>query len=103
MRHHLRVVQHRSQVPLQITDRKPSTLYETLIFTTFTERRADGTVADRRNAIVQINWRIKSKQEILADKSALMLNPLGVEVLTLELKEDPTPAPADDKVDNPGG
>ena len=62
----VRVVQHRTQTPLRIPDRGNSTLYETLVFTTFTERKPDGQVVDRRNAIVQIGWRIKGKDEIAA-------------------------------------
>lgn len=93
----VRVVQHRTQTPLRIPDRSNATLYESLVFTTFTERKPDGTVADRRNAIVQIGWRIKGKDEISANKSALVANPLGLEILSLDLKEDPTPVPHDDK------
>ncbi|HJV61897.1 MAG TPA: VirB8/TrbF family protein [Albitalea sp.] len=93
----VRVVQHRTQAPLRIPDHANSTLYETLVFTTFTERKPDGTVADRRNAIVQMAWRIKGKDEIVSNKAALTANPLGIEILSLDLKEDPTPVPRDDK------
>ena len=93
----VRVVQHRTQTPLRIPEHADSTLYETLVFTTFTERKPDGTVADRRNAIVQMAWRIKGKDEIVANKAALIANPLGIEILSLDLKEDPTPVPRDDK------
>lgn len=94
----VRVIQHRMQTPLRIPDRANATLYESLVFTTFTERKPDGTVADRRNAIVQVAWRIKGKDEISANKAALIANPLGVEILSVDLKEDPTPVPRDDKL-----
>jgi hypothetical protein len=93
----VRVVQHRTQTPVHIPERADSTLYESLVFTTFTERKTDGTVLDRRNAIVQVGWRIKGKDEIGANKNALVANPLGLEILSLDLKEDPTPVPRDDK------
>lgn len=96
----VRVVQHRTQTPLRIPERADSTLYESLVFTTFIERKPDGTVVDRRNAIVQIAWRIKSKDEISANKSALIANPLGLEIISLDLKEDPTPVSRDDKAAN---
>jgi hypothetical protein len=93
----VRVVQHRTQTPTRIPERSDTTLYETLVFTTFTERKPDGTVADRRNAIVQVGWRIKGKEEISASKGALIANPLGLEILSLDLKEDPTPVPRDER------
>lgn len=96
----VRVVQHRTQTPLRIPDHASATMYESLVFTTFTERKPDGSVADRRNAIVQIAWRVKGKDEITANKSALIANPLGLEILSLDLKEDPTPVPRDEKPSN---
>lgn len=93
----VRVVQHRTATPLRIPERSDSKLYETLIFVTFTERKMDGTVLDRRNAIVQMGWRIKGKNEIVSNKNALVSNPLGLEVMSIELKEDPTPVAKDDK------
>ena len=59
-------------------------------------RKPDGTIADRRNAIVQIGWRIKGKDEIVANKAALVANPLGLEILSLDLKQDPTPVSMQD-------
>jgi hypothetical protein len=93
----VRVVQHRTQTPLQIAERADATLYESLVFATFTDRRADGTVIERRNAIVQVGWRLKSKGEIAANKNALVVNPIGIEVVAMDLKEDPTPVSKDDK------
>ena len=93
----VRVVQHRTDTPLHMPEHRTSTMYETLVFTTFTERKPDGSVADRRNAIVQMAWRIKGKDEVTANKAALIANPLGLEILSLDLKEDPTPVPRDDK------
>ena len=93
----VRVVQHRSQTPTRIPERSDTMLYETLVFATFTERKPDGSVADRRNAIVQVGWRIKGKDEISANKGALVANPLGLEIVSLDLKEDPTPVPRDER------
>lgn len=98
----VRVVQHRTQIPSTIPEQGRATLYETLVFTTFTERKPDGTVVDRRNAIVQMGWRIKGKDEIAANKGSLVANPLGLEILSLDLKEDPTPVPRDDKLAQTG-
>lgn len=93
----VRVVQHRTQTPLAIPDKADSTLYESLVFLTFSDRKLDGTVVERRNAIAQVGWRMRSKAEIVANKGLLMFNPLGMEVMSLDLKEDPTPLPKDDK------
>jgi hypothetical protein len=92
----VRVVQHRTRTPLRIPERSDSVLYDSMVFTTFTERKPDGSIADRRNAIVQISWRIKGKDEIAANKAALVANPLGLEILSLDLKEDPTPVSMED-------
>lgn len=92
----VRVVQHRSQIPLQLPDRPTSTLYQTLVFLTFSDRKLDGSVVARRNAIVQIDWRLKAKSEVVENKAGLVVNPLGIEVMAMELKEDPTPLPKDD-------
>jgi hypothetical protein len=97
----VRVVQHRSKTPMSIPDQPDTTLYESQVFITFTERRRDGTVIERSNAIVQVAWRLRSKGEISANKAALVFNPLGVEVMSMELKNDPTPVPKDDKAFGP--
>lgn len=91
----VRVIQHRNQTPLRIPERRDSTLYESLAFATFTDRKPDGSVAGRRNVIVQLGWRIKGRNEITANKSALIANPLGLEIVALDLKEDPTPVQRD--------
>jgi hypothetical protein len=93
----VRVVQHRNQTPVQLAERTNSTLYESLVFVTITDRKTDGAVLQRRNAIVQLGWRVKAKSEIVANKSALVVNPLGIEIVSIDLKEDPTPVSKDDK------
>lgn len=92
----VRVVQHRTQIAARIPDKREVTMYETLVFVTFTDRKPAGQVVERRNGIVQIGWRIRTKAEIGASKASLPMNPLGLEILSLELKEDPTPLPKDD-------
>lgn len=99
----VRVVQHRTQTPLRIPEYADTTMYETLVFATFVERKHDGTIADRRNAIVQMAWRIKGKDEIVSNKAMLVANPLGLEVLSIDLKEDPTPVPHEDKTATQAG
>jgi hypothetical protein len=91
----VRVVQHRSKIDARIPDNREVKMYETQVFVTFTDRKLVGAVVERRNGIVQIGWRIRTKAEIVANKATLPFNPLGVEVLSLELKEDPTPVPLD--------
>ena len=92
----VRVVQHRTQIAAHIPDKREVTMFETLVFVTFTDRKLSGHVVERRNGIVQIGWRIRTKGEITANKTALPMNPLGIEILSLELKEDPTPLPKDE-------
>lgn len=91
----VRVVQHRTSISAHIPEQREVKMYETQVFLTFTDRKLIGTVVERRNAIVQIGWRIRTKGEIVANKGALPFNPLGIEILSLELKEDPTPVPLD--------
>jgi hypothetical protein len=91
----VRVVQHRTAIDAHIPDKREVKMYETQVFLTFTDRKLLGTVVERRNAIVQVGWRIRTKGEIVANKAALPFNPLGIEILSLELKEDPTPVPLD--------
>lgn len=93
----VRVVQHRTKTPMSIPDKPDGTMYESQVFITFTDRKLDGTVIERRNAIVQVGWRLRSKGEIVANKGALVFNPLGFEVMSMDLKDDPTPIPRDDK------
>jgi hypothetical protein len=92
----VRVVQHRTQINAHIPDKREVQMFETQIFITFTDRKLTGYVVERRNAIVQVGWRIRTKGEIAGNKAALPMNPLGMEVMTLELKEDPTAVPKED-------
>jgi hypothetical protein len=92
----VRVVQHRTQIAAHIPDKREVTMFESLVFVTFTDRKLSGHVVERRNGIVQIGWRIRTKGEIAGNKAALPTNPLGIEIMKLELKEDPTPLPKGD-------
>jgi hypothetical protein len=93
----VRVVQHRTKTPMSIPDKPDTVMYESQVFITFSDRKLDGTVISRSNAIVQVGWRLRSKAEIVANKNTLVFNPLGFEVMSMELKDDPTPVPTDDK------
>ena len=63
------------------------TLYRTNIFAQKTTLSNNGRSAPQK-LIVSIHWRIKSKEEIQADKKVLKQNPIGLEILMYELLED---------------
>lgn len=63
-------------------------LYRTNVFVTQTIKRADGSVHSEINKIVPLQWRIRSKQEISADRDALIANPIGLEIIHYDLLED---------------
>ena len=67
------------------------TLYRSHIFVTETRHNSDGSLAGEPvPKIVSIQWRIKSKGEIAADKKMLRINPVGLEVIKSEILDDPS-------------
>jgi hypothetical protein len=67
------------------------TLYRTNVFVTETRRNSDGSLAGEPTPkIVSLQWRIKSKGEIAADKKMLRINPIGLEILKSEILDDPS-------------
>jgi hypothetical protein len=64
------------------------TLYRTNVFATRETRAADGTLNGTENIIIPIQWRIKSKEEIQAEKDLLKTNPIGLEIIEYDLLID---------------
>ena len=55
----------------------------------YRQTNADGSVSGKpEKLIVPLQWRIKSKQEIQADKELLKQNPIGLEIISYDLLKD---------------
>jgi hypothetical protein len=69
--------------------KQDGTLYRSNIFISKASHNADGSpMAEPEKMIVSIQWRIKAKDEIQADKEILKQNPIGLEILSYELLND---------------
>lgn len=66
------------------------TLYRSNVFVRRETKSPDGSLVDTANMIVSIQWRIKSTEEIQADKKMLQQNPIGLEVIDYDLLKDPS-------------
>ena len=65
------------------------TLYRTNVFVLKNTYGADGSPqGDPEKLIVSLQWRIKSKEEIQADKDLLKQNPIGLEITAYDLLKD---------------
>lgn len=66
-------------------------LYRTNVFATLEEIGPDGIkTGSARKVIIPMEWRLKSVQEIQAEKDILENNPIGLEIRDYELLEDKT-------------
>jgi hypothetical protein len=65
-------------------------LYRSNVFITETTKNHDGTVKERVKKIVSLHWRLKSKEEIQAEKQKLKDNPVGLEILKNDVIIDPS-------------
>jgi len=69
--------------------RVEGTLYRSNIFVEETMRSNDGALlGNPKKKIVALQWRIKSKEEIQADKKGLRTNPIGLEVIKADILND---------------
>ena len=64
------------------------TLYRSNVFVEKLTRSPDGMLIETRKMIVPIQWRIKSTEEIQADKKLLEHNPIGLEIIDYDLLKD---------------
>lgn len=75
------------------------TLYRSNIFITLTYKNPHGSKEETENMIVSMKWRVKSKEEIEADKilkesikngdlTLIKLNPVGLEILESDIMKD---------------
>ncbi len=67
------------------------TLYRTNVFAARRLSAADGTFISNENIIISLQWRIRSREEIQAEKKQLKANPIGLEIMDYELLTDPNP------------
>jgi hypothetical protein len=49
---------------------------------------SDGSIMKTENMIVPLQWRLKSKREIQADKKILEYNPIGLEIMAYDILKD---------------
>ena len=70
--------------------RQEGTLYRTNVYINVHDTGKDGTKSDALTTkrIVALQWRLLPKAEIPVDKTYLMLNPLGLQILSEELLHD---------------
>lgn len=90
----VRTMQDIDKVALILPDAHPSAIYTTLVFVTETVRDPDGLTVRRANKIITLQWRIKSRRQIVRHREALAYDPLGIEIMTDSIKDDPTPVPS---------
>jgi hypothetical protein len=64
------------------------TLYRTNVFATKVKIIKDGREGASQKVIIPVQWRIKSVDEIQADKSILKDNPIGLEIVSYDILKD---------------
>jgi hypothetical protein len=66
------------------------TLYRTNVFVNLLSRGENGTIiGEPEQRIVAVQWRIKSKEEVQSDQKQLRINPIGLEILKIDILDDP--------------
>ncbi len=68
----------------------PGTIYRSTIFIRATALNQDGTEANSVNQIATLTWRIKDISSLPNNLNELQANPIGIDILSDSLKEDPT-------------
>jgi hypothetical protein len=64
------------------------TLYRSNVFIQKQVMNSDGSIMKTENMIVPLQWRLKSKREIQADKKILEYNPIGLEIMAYDILKD---------------
>lgn len=64
------------------------TLYRSNVFVQTQTVNPDGSTIKAENMIVPLQWRLKSKKEIQADKKQLEYNPIGLEIIAYDILKD---------------
>ncbi len=68
--------------------RYEGTLYRSNVFVQKLVMNSDGSIMNTENMIVPLQWRLKSKREIQADKKILEYNPIGLEIMAYDILKD---------------
>jgi type IV secretory pathway component VirB8 len=66
------------------------TLYRSNVFVQEVVRDATGRTKETRNRIVPLQWRLKTRKEIEADREILKTNPVGLEIRRYDLLDQTT-------------
>ncbi len=91
-----RVVNHIDDHHTPATESADQNIYTSMAYATETVRHR-GRVMDRKNKIVKLVWRFKTKPEIIKEKKNLRFNPLGMEIVAYDFKDDPNTLPKEDQ------
>lgn len=65
-------------------------IYSTWIFFTETSVAANAAITAQTNRVAALKWTFRPKNEIVSQKNWLQINPLGMEIVELSLRNDPT-------------
>lgn len=77
-----------------------STQYTTLVFSRMRKRSTEGYITECSNKIVTVLWHFRGKEDVVSKRDQLRFNPLGMEILREDVKDDPTPVNIDDCAKN---
>lgn len=70
--------------------RVEGTLYRSNVFIREETKDSEGGEKGTNNKIVSLQWRLKSKKEIEANRDQLKINPIGLEIIRSDLLADPS-------------
>lgn len=76
--------------------REEGTLYRTNVFVKLKTYNDDGAVLNVSRKIVSLHWRLKSKDEIEANRNILEYNPVGLEIMKYYMLDDPSDKEVED-------
>lgn len=65
--------------------------YTTLVFARLRKRSSEGYVTECSNKMVTLLWHFRGKEDVVSKRDQLRFNPLGMEILREDVKDDPTP------------
>jgi hypothetical protein len=74
-----------------IPNTKDDQEYTTLVFARMKKISTEGFTTDCSNKMVTLLWHFRAKNEVVSKRDQLKFNPLGMEILRADIKNDPTP------------
>lgn len=86
----VRNIQHHESDDV-ILNGKSNVIYRSILFIRATAFNTEGMETSKANQIVTLTWRIRDVSEMPSNLNAIQANPIGIEILSESLKDDPTP------------